>query len=85
VTFLHADYFQHSRESIQLAAQSMTLTLAAKITGNANARGWFEHGLAWMYGYNFEEAIGCYMKAAAVSSQPHHSNTRHTSPPISLP
>lgn len=43
--------------------KSKTLTLAAKITANDKARGWFEHGLAWMYGYNHEEAIACYTKA----------------------
>lgn len=42
-----------------------TLTLAAKITANEPARAWFAHGLAWIYGYNHEEAIGCLMKAAA--------------------
>lgn len=45
-----------------------TLTLAAKITANDAARKWFSHGLAWMYGYNHEEAIGCYQKAIAADA-----------------
>lgn len=44
--------------------KKFTLSLAAKITANKNALGWFEHGLAWMYGYNHEEAISCFTKAA---------------------
>jgi tetratricopeptide (TPR) repeat protein len=45
-----------------------TLTLAKKITANEKGRAWFKHGLAWMLGYNFEEAIPCYQKAIAADA-----------------
>jgi tetratricopeptide (TPR) repeat protein len=43
-----------------------TLTLAAKVTTSSDeARKWFSYGLAWNFGYNHEEAMGCFGKAFA--------------------
>lgn len=33
-------------------------------TQNPEAQRWFDHGLNWLYGFNHEEAIACFTKAA---------------------
>lgn len=33
-------------------------------TSSAEAQGWFDRGLAWCYGYNHDEAVRCFEKAA---------------------
>ena len=37
----------------------------AFLTTNEEAAAWFATGLGWLYGFNHEEAIGCFRKAAA--------------------
>src|SRR5439155_10446695 len=34
-------------------------------TRSAEAQSWFDRGLVWCYGFNHEEAIACFKKAAA--------------------
>ena len=34
-------------------------------TGSADAQGWFDRGLLWCYGFNHEEALRCFGRAAA--------------------
>jgi tetratricopeptide (TPR) repeat protein len=38
-------------------------------TGAADAQTWFDRGLNWIYGFNHEEAVACFIKAAA--ADPH--------------
>ena len=33
-------------------------------TGSAEAQAWFDHGLAWAYGFNLEESLRCFRRAA---------------------
>lgn len=33
-------------------------------TKSADAQAWFDRGLIWCYGYNHEEAVRCFRKAA---------------------
>src|ERR1044071_6194200 len=33
-------------------------------TASPEAQTWFDRGLAWCYGYNHDEAVGCFEKAA---------------------
>lgn len=35
-------------------------------TGNPQAQIWFDRGLNWLYGFNHEEAVACFGKAAAL-------------------
>ena len=32
-------------------------------TGSAEAQAWFDHGLAWAYGFNLEESLRCFRRA----------------------
>lgn len=34
-------------------------------TSSASAQRWFDRGLAWCYGFNFEEAVRCFQRAVA--------------------
>ena len=34
-------------------------------TSSPGAQAWFDRGLAWTYGFNHEEAIACFQKAAS--------------------
>jgi hypothetical protein len=34
-------------------------------TGSAEAQAWFDRGLLWCYGFNHEEALRCFGRAAA--------------------
>ena len=37
-------------------------------TKSADAQGWFDRGLIWCYGFNHEEAVRCFRKAAEADS-----------------
>jgi tetratricopeptide (TPR) repeat protein len=38
-------------------------------TGHAQAQVWFDRGLNWVYGFNHEEAVACFRRAAALDSE----------------
>lgn len=41
----------------------------AFVVTNDEAASWFATGLAWLYGFNHEEAIGCFQNAAAADDR----------------
>ena len=36
-------------------------------TDSAEAQAWFDHGLAWAYGFNLEESLECFRRAVAAA------------------
>jgi tetratricopeptide (TPR) repeat protein len=45
-------------DTFDLGSYSMKIS-----TSSQEAQNWFDHGLAWVYGYNHEEAITCFERA----------------------